>query len=148
MCCPAGRITLAVTHDAVRLLLVQTVPASPRLPHHTSAVAELEASKSADSRVRRLFVDPLGRHALLSVQSGGGSGGGGTLETFYVDGGLKKVRPLPKLKGLAVTSVAWSPSLKAASFRCVGWGLGAGSWVGGSGVFNTARAVQGAQWSG
>ncbi|KAI3432414.1 hypothetical protein D9Q98_003968 [Chlorella vulgaris] len=82
----------------------------------SSSVAELEASKSADSRVRRLFVDPLGRHALLSVQSGGGSGGGGTLDTFYLDGELKKVRPLPKLKGLAVTSVAWSPSLRAASF--------------------------------
>lgn len=63
-------------------------------------------------------MDPLGRHALLSVQSGGGSGGGGTLDTFYLDGELKKVRPLPKLKGLAVTSVAWSPSLRAASFRC------------------------------
>lgn len=34
------------------------------------AVAELEASKSPDARVRRLFVDPLGRHALLTLQVG------------------------------------------------------------------------------
>ena len=32
--------------------------------------------------------------------------------------GLRKARPLAKLKGLAVTSVAWSPSLRTNSFRC------------------------------
>lgn len=79
------------------------------------AVAELEASRSPDVRVRRLFADPLGRHVLLSVQSGGGRGG---LETFYLDGELKKARPLPKLKGLALTSVAWSPMPQTACFRC------------------------------
>ena len=78
-------------------------------------MAELEASKSPEARVRRLFVDPLGRHALLTLQTGGG--GAAALETFYVDGGLRKARALPKLKGLAVTSVAWSPALRAAGFR-------------------------------
>ena len=66
--------------------------------------------------MRRLFVDPLGRHALLTLQTGSGSGGSSGLETFYVDGELKKARPLGKLKGLAVTSVAWSPLLRAHSF--------------------------------
>lgn len=84
-------------------------------------------AKGPDARVRRLFVDPLGRHALLSLQTGGGGGGlvggltggggGPHLETYYVDGGLRKARPLPKLRGLAVTSVAWPPLLRAASFR-------------------------------
>lgn len=79
----------------------------------SSTVAELEASRSSDARVRRLFVDPLGRHALLTMQISGSSG---SLETYYVDGGLKKARQLHKLKGLAVTSVAWSPVLRAHNF--------------------------------
>lgn len=92
--------------------------------HSCPAVAELEASKSPDARVRRLFVDPLARHALLTLQTGGGGGGGlgsltggggPQLETHYVDGGLKKARPLAKLKGLSVTSVAWGPTLHANS---------------------------------
>ena len=41
--------------------------------------------------MRRLFVDPSGRHALLSLQTGSGGlgslAGGPHLETFYVDGG-------------------------------------------------------------
>lgn len=86
---------------------------------------ELEASKAGDAHVRRLFVDPLGRHALLTLAVGGGGGGGlgslggggAHLETYYVDGGLKRARPLAKLRGLAVTSVAWSPSLRPGSFR-------------------------------
>lgn len=83
-----------------------------------STVAELEASRNADTRVRRLFVDPLGRHALLTLQTGGHGivGGSGTLETFYVDGSLKRARPLHKLKGLTLTSVAWSPVLRAQGF--------------------------------
>ena len=54
-------------------------------------MVELEASRSPEARVRRLFVDPLGRHALLSLQTGGGGlgslAGGPHLETYYVDGG-------------------------------------------------------------
>ncbi|PSC73297.1 vacuolar sorting-associated 18-like protein [Micractinium conductrix] len=75
-----------------------------------SPVVELEATKSSDARVRRLFVDPLGRHALLALQTPAG------LETHYVDGGLKRARPLPKLRGLSITSVAWSPALRAGGF--------------------------------
>lgn len=86
----------------------------------SSTVLELEASRSPEARVRRLFVDPSGRHALLSLQTGSGGlgslAGGPHLETFYVDGGLKKARPLGKLKGMAVTSVAWCPSMSAHSF--------------------------------
>lgn len=89
-------------------------------------MVELEASRAPDARIRRIFVDPLGRHALLTIQMGSGSGGSsvlgsgsgsaGSLETYYVDGGLKKARLLGKLKGLALTSVAWSPSLRANGF--------------------------------
>ena len=108
-----------VDQTGVLLTLIHPHPI-PRHPPHPlmplcCAVAELEASKAPDARVRRLFVDPLGRHALLTLQSGS-SGGNSGLETFYVDGELKKARPLGKLKGLAVTSVAWSPLLRAHRF--------------------------------
>lgn len=83
------------------------------LPLCPPAVAELEASRSGDARIRRLFVDPLGQHALLTLQTGGGAG---AMDTYYVDGGLKRARLLPKLRGLALTSVAWSPVLRASSF--------------------------------
>ena len=72
-------------------------------------MAELETAKGPDAHVRRMFVDPLGCHVLLTLQSGG------LLETYYVDGALRRARPLPKLKGLSVTSVAWGPQLRAHS---------------------------------
>lgn len=54
-------------------------------------MVELEASKSPEARIRRLFVDPTARHALVTLQTGGGGlgslGGGPHLETYYVDGG-------------------------------------------------------------
>lgn len=129
--------------------ILPALPTPLTTPPTTAAVAELEASKSSDARVRRLFVDPLGRHALLTLQtsSGGGGlvgslggltgGGGAHLETFYVDGGLKKARPLAKLKGLAVTSVAWSPVLRANSF---GWAMGVG-WAGPGRTMAVATAL-------
>ena len=75
-------------------------------------MTELEVAKAPDARIRRLFVDPLGLHALLTLQTGS------QLETMYLDAGLKKARPLAKLRGVAVTSVAWSPVARARSFRC------------------------------
>ena len=85
------------------------------LRHDTSggagAVAELELSRSPDARVRRLFVDPLGLHALVTVQTGS------TLDTFYLDSAWKKARQVAKLRNVVVTSVAWPPTLRAASLK-------------------------------
>jgi hypothetical protein len=82
------------------------------LRHDTSdgsdAVSELELTKSPDARVRRLFVDPLGLHALVTVATGN------VVEPLYIDRHWRKARPLPKLKGLGLTSVAWPPVLHSA----------------------------------
>jgi vacuolar protein sorting-associated protein 18 len=65
--------------------------------------------------IHRLFCDPSGRHILVSTSQA---------ETFYVFDGwsrdaqsqTKRARPLGKLRGLLVDSVAWNPSrLSAAS---------------------------------
>lgn len=71
-----------------------------------------------------LSYGPCGWRGGAAPQVGGGGGGllggggGASLESSYLDGQLSRARPLPKLKGLAVTSVAWSPTLRATGFRC------------------------------
>jgi vacuolar protein sorting-associated protein 18 len=70
---------------------------------------EMELSKHPEARVRRLFVDPLGLHALVAVQTGS------VLETYYVDHTLKAAKPLPKLRNLVITSVGWPTVLRGNS---------------------------------
>ncbi|GAA5965015.1 hypothetical protein JCM8115_005683 [Rhodotorula mucilaginosa] len=68
----------------------------------------------APPSLHKVHVDPSGRHVLVSTSSG---------ENFYLYVGVlpanlassnaspaRKVRPLPRLKGAIVDSVAWSPS--------------------------------------
>lgn len=79
-------------------------------------VAELEVSKAADARIRRLFVDPLGLHHLLVLQSGSAT------EVHHVDSSFKKSKSIGKLRGVGVTSVAWGPRVAARTLRCGAWG--------------------------
>lgn len=80
----------------------------------TGSVSELELSKLPESRVRRMFVDPLGLNTLVSLQVKG------TLETLYIDHTWKKARSISKLKGTVLTSVAWPPTTRATSEILVG----------------------------
>lgn len=111
-------VAFTICNDALFVATSRNFLLRHDLAGDSSTVAELEASRNADSRVRRLFVDPLGRHALLTLQTGGHGiiSGSDSLETYYVDGLLKRARPLHKTKGLALTSVAWSPVLRAQGF--------------------------------
>ncbi|KAL4539605.1 hypothetical protein Ndes2437B_g02032 [Nannochloris sp. 'desiccata'] len=77
----------------------------------SSGIAELELTKSPETRVRRMFIDPLGLHALITLQTGS------VVETLYVDKTWKKARPLTKLKGLIISSIAWPTVLRAHSVR-------------------------------
>lgn len=47
----------------------------------------------------KLFLDPSGRHTVLSTRNG---------DNFYWIAGWKKARILPKLKGLVIESIAWN----------------------------------------
>ncbi|EFN52342.1 hypothetical protein CHLNCDRAFT_139164 [Chlorella variabilis] len=136
-------VAFTVCNDALFVATSRNFVLRHDLGGDTAAVAELEASKSPEARVRRLFVDPLGRHALLTLQTGGG--GAAALETFYVDGGLRKARALPKLKGLAVTSVAWSPALRAAGFRVAVVSRGTLLVCGGAVLGHTREALLGTE---
>lgn len=75
----------------------------------SGAISELELSKLPESRVRRMFVDPLGLHVLVSLQVKG------TLETLYIDHTWKKARNISRLKATVLTSVAWPPTARATS---------------------------------
>jgi vacuolar protein sorting-associated protein 18 len=58
-----------------------------------------------------MFIDPLGLHAIITLQTGS------IIETVYVDSNWKKARPLTKLKGLVISSIAWPTVLRAHSVR-------------------------------
>lgn len=78
-CRQEGRYFGSCLSSSLCLLPCTTSPQPPLLAtpaHPASPVVELEATKSSDARVRRLFVDPLGRHALLALQTPAGKGRG------------------------------------------------------------------------
>lgn len=94
-------VAFAVSNDCIFLATSRNC----LLRHDTTSglVSELELSKSQDARIRRLFVDPLGIHALVIMQTGS------TIDTFFLDRSWKKARPIAKLRNIIVTSVAWPP---------------------------------------
>ncbi|TGZ52451.1 hypothetical protein CRM22_010621 [Opisthorchis felineus] len=65
----------------------------------SSKLSEIEISRVSDDRVHNLFLDPMGWHTIISMQSG---------MNFYTNRGMKKVRPIIKSKELLFDSVAWN----------------------------------------
>ncbi|VDQ02007.1 unnamed protein product [Trichobilharzia regenti] len=60
---------------------------------------EIEITRQSDDRVHNIFLDPMGWHTIISMQSG---------MNFYINRGMKKVRPLNKTKDHLFDSVAWN----------------------------------------
>jgi len=58
---------------------------------------EIEVSKSAEDCIFNMFLDPSGRHLLVSMKSG---------DNFYLARGSKKVRNIGKLKGHKVLAIS------------------------------------------
>ncbi|KAI9829636.1 MAG: hypothetical protein M1826_005526 [Phylliscum demangeonii] len=58
--------------------------------------------------VRRMFLDPTASHLLVSTTLG---------ENFYLHSQSRQPRPLARLKGVPIESVAWNPSRPTASTR-------------------------------
>ncbi|CAH8540716.1 unnamed protein product [Heterobilharzia americana] len=73
------------------LLRTSTVP--------PANVSEIEISRQSDDRVHNIFLDPMGWHTIISMQSG---------MNFYINRSMKKVRPLNKAKDHLFDSVAWN----------------------------------------
>ena len=74
----------------------------------TSGVGQL--GRQDPTSIHKLFVDPSGRHVIVSTLAG---------ETFYFFSGwdttIKKARPLPKLRGVVINAVSWNSPLAQSS---------------------------------
>lgn len=58
--------------------------------------------------IRRMFLDPTASHLLVCTALG---------ENYYLHSQAKQPRPLGRLRGVSIESVAWNPSLPTASTR-------------------------------
>lgn len=65
--------------------------------------------KSSDiGLIRRMFLDPSASHLIITTTLG---------ENYYLHTQSRQPKPLPRLKGVSIESVAWNPSLPTASTR-------------------------------
>ncbi|KAF6779623.1 hypothetical protein AHF37_00835 [Paragonimus kellicotti] len=93
---PLTNVQVAKNHvvaATVKNTLLRFCPGSPL------KVTEIEISRLSDDRVHNLFLDSMGWHTIISMQSG---------SNFYTNRGMKKVRQLIKAKDLLIDSVAWN----------------------------------------
>uniref|UniRef100_A0A3Q0KNL0 Vacuolar protein sorting-associated protein 18 homolog n=1 Tax=Schistosoma mansoni TaxID=6183 RepID=A0A3Q0KNL0_SCHMA len=74
-----------------------TLIRTPTVPPYN--ISEIEISRLSDDRVHNIFLDPMGWHTVISMQSG---------TNFYINKGMKKVRPLNKTKDHLFDSIAWN----------------------------------------
>ncbi|RCH94208.1 hypothetical protein CU098_004601, partial [Rhizopus stolonifer] len=63
-------------------------------------VEEIEiARKSSDGKVKQIFFDPTGRHLIITTDHG---------DNYYLYEKWRRTKPLPKFKGVVITSIAWN----------------------------------------
>ncbi|KAH8673654.1 vacuolar protein sorting protein-like protein DigA [Xylariales sp. PMI_506] len=58
--------------------------------------------------IRRMFIDPTASHLLVCTSLG---------ENYYLHSQSRQPRPLARLRGVSIESIAWNPSLPTASTR-------------------------------
>src|SRR5947207_10997029 len=83
-------------HLAVRSGLMNSVDID--LPKKTSEVGV----------IHRMFLDPSASHLIITTTLG---------ENYYLHTQSRQPKPLSRLKGVSIESVAWNPSLPTASTR-------------------------------
>ncbi|EQL03485.1 vacuolar protein sorting protein DigA [Ophiocordyceps sinensis CO18] len=69
---------------------------------------DLPKKSSEVGVIRRMFLDPTASHLLICTALG---------ENYYLHSQSKQPRPLGRLRGVSIESVAWNPSLPTASTR-------------------------------
>lgn len=78
-----------------------------------SEVEVVPSKQQQDLRITAVYADPWANHVLLALRSGAGgsaaaaAGGSGHVEVYYVHRRWTRARPLAKLKGIGLTTVAW-----------------------------------------
>ncbi|KAK0645924.1 Pep3/Vps18/deep orange family-domain-containing protein [Cercophora newfieldiana] len=58
--------------------------------------------------IRRIFLDPTASHLIVCTALG---------ENYYLHSQSRQPRPLPRLRGVSIESIAWNPALPTASTR-------------------------------
>ncbi|KAL3446270.1 Pep3/Vps18/deep orange family-domain-containing protein [Aspergillus insuetus] len=76
-------------------------------PEHIDDV-DLPKKSSEIGVIRRMFLDPSASHLIVTTTLG---------ENYYLHTQSRQPKPLSRLKGLSIESIAWSPSLPTASTR-------------------------------
>ena len=81
-------------------------PPQSRLIH----VVDIDLPKKASEigLIRRLFLDPTASHLIITTALG---------ENYYLHTQSRQPKPLSRLKGVGIESIAWNPSLPTASTR-------------------------------
>jgi len=69
--------------------------------NHPSEIDTIDVAKRSESSIEKIFMDPTGRHLIVSMKSN---------EAFYLGRNNKKLRALHKLKNYKVECVAWNNS--------------------------------------
>jgi len=96
-------------------------------------IEEIEITRRSDDQILKAFIDPSGNHILVTTKCE---------ENFYLHWGSKKVRPLSKMRGIIIESVAWdyqNTSMDASETKTVASMLGQ-SEDGGDGVAKLTAA--------
>lgn len=66
---------------------------------HPDQPDEVEITKPGSDKIHKLFLDPTGRHLIISMSS---------QENYYLNRNSKKPKSLGKMKGIQIDSVAWN----------------------------------------
>ncbi|RKP09914.1 Pep3/Vps18/deep orange family-domain-containing protein [Thamnocephalis sphaerospora] len=96
---PAPLVTMAVSNN-IMLLALETNRLLRIDLQKSHEIEEIEIPRrGGDDRLHKLHFDPTGRHALLTTRNG---------ENYYVFAKWKKAKPLAKLRGIVIESIAWN----------------------------------------
>ncbi|XP_055900557.1 vacuolar protein sorting-associated protein 18 homolog isoform X1 [Biomphalaria glabrata] len=66
---------------------------------HPDQPDEVELPRSVEDRIHKIFLDPTGRHLIISMNS---------QDNYYLSRQLKKPKPIVKLKGHLIECVGWN----------------------------------------
>ncbi|XP_046364864.1 vacuolar protein sorting-associated protein 18 homolog isoform X1 [Haliotis rufescens] len=66
---------------------------------HPDNPDEVEIPRAVDDKVHKIFLDPTGKHLIISMKCG---------DNYYLSRNSKKPKPIAKLKGHLIDSVGWN----------------------------------------
>ncbi|KAK2189905.1 hypothetical protein NP493_94g03000 [Ridgeia piscesae] len=97
---PRSSIThMCVANNILVMAMSGNILLRNDLEHHPDQPEELEISKSLDDSIHNIYLDPTGRHLIVSMKS---------TENFYLSRNSSKPRALAKLKGNQISAVGWN----------------------------------------